>query len=85
MKIQIRPAYIAQIEKYFGKDYIIVLVGQRRVGKSYMLKMIRNIKELDTNNNIIYVDKEKEQFDFIQTYQDLNEYIKSKYEKGKKN
>lgn len=85
MKIQIRPAYIAQIEKYFGKDYIIVLVGQRRVGKSYMLKMIRNIKKLDANNNIIYVDKEKEQFDFIQTYQDLNEYIKSKYEKGKKN
>ncbi len=85
MKIQIRSAYIDQIEKCFGKDYIIVLVGQRRVGKSYMLKMIRNIKEQDTNNNIIYVDKEKEQFDFIQTYQDLNEYIKSKYEKGKKN
>jgi len=55
------------------------------VGKSYMLKMIRSIKEEDDNNNIIYVDKEKEQFDFIHNYQDLNEYIKSKWVKGKMN
>ena len=68
-----------------GKDYIIVLVGQRRVGKSYTLKMIRSLKEKDSNNNIIFIDKEKEQFDFIKTYQDLNEYIKSHYVKGKMN
>lgn len=47
--------------------------------------MIRSIKEEDDNNNIIYVDKEKEQFDFIHNYQDLNEYIKSKWVKGKMN
>lgn len=85
MNILPRQQYINQIEKYLGKDYIIVLVGQRRVGKSYMLKMIRSIKEEDDNNNIIYVDKEKEQFDFIHNYQDLNEYIKSKWVKGKMN
>ncbi|WP_338400486.1 ATP-binding protein [Palleniella muris] len=72
-------------EVSWQEDYIIVLVGQRRVGKSYMLKMIRSIKEEDDNNNIIYVDKEKEQFDFIHNYQDLNEYIKSKWVKGKMN
>lgn len=85
MKIQLRQSYIDQIEKYLGKDYIIVLVGQRRVGKSYMLKMVRAIKEQDARNNIIFVDKEKEQFDAIRTYQDLNEYIKSRYVKGKMN
>ncbi|NPD81233.1 ATP-binding protein [Prevotella sp. PINT] len=85
MNILPRQRYIDQIEKYLGKDYIIVLVGQRRVGKSYTLKMIRSIKEEDDNNNIIYVDKEKEQFDFIHNYQDLNEYIKSKWVKGKMN
>jgi hypothetical protein len=85
MDIVLRPQYINRIEKYLGKDYIIVLVGQRRIGKSCTLRMIRSLKEKDTNNNIIYVDKEKEQFDFIRTYQDLNEYIKSNYVKGKKN
>ena len=85
MKIQFRQKYIDQIEKHLGKDYIIVLFGQRRVGKSYTLKMIRSLKEKDERNNIIYIDKEKEQFDFIRTYQDLNEYIKSQYVSGKMN
>lgn len=85
MKILYRQRYIEQIEKYLGKDYIIVLVGQRRVGKSYTLKMIRSLKEKDSNNNIIFVDKEKEQFDSIKNYQDLNEYIKGKYVHGKMN
>lgn len=53
MKIQFRQKYIDQIEKHLGKDYIIVLVGQRRVGKSYTLKMIRSLKEKDERNNII--------------------------------
>ena len=85
MEILYRQRYIEQIEKYLGKDYIIVLVGQRRVGKSYTLKMIRSLKEKDSNNNIIFVDKEKEQFDSIKNYQDLNEYIKGKYVHGKMN
>lgn len=85
MKIQLRQTYIDKIENYLGKDFIIVLVGQRRVGKSYTLRMIRDLKEQDGNNNIIYIDKEKAEFDFIKTYQDLNEYIKSKYVKGKMN
>jgi len=85
MKILYRQKYIDQIEKYLGKDYIIVLIGQRRVGKSYTLNMIRSIKEQDANNNIIFVDKEKAQFDSIKTYQELNEYITSKYVQGKMN
>lgn len=71
----IRQSYIDKIEKYLGKETIIVLVGQRRVGKSYTLKMIRDRKKADESNNIIYIDKEKREFDNIQTYKDLNEYI----------
>ena len=40
----IRQSYIDKIEKYLGKEIIIVLVGQRRVGKSCMMKMIRDRK-----------------------------------------
>ena len=71
----IRQSYIDKIEKYLGKETIIVLVGQRRVGKSYMMKMIRDRKKADDCNNIIFIDKEKREFDNIQTYQDLNDYI----------
>ena len=75
MESIIRQSYIDKIEKHLGKETIIVLVGQRRVGKSYTLKMIRDRKVSDENNNIIYIDKEKREFDDIQTYQDLNNYI----------
>jgi len=71
----IRQSYINKIEKHLGKETIIVLVGQRRVGKSYTLKMIRDRKKIDNGNNIIYIDKEKREFDSIQTYQDLNDNI----------
>ena len=85
MNIHVRQQYLDKIERYLGKDFIIVLVGQRRVGKSYTLKMVRQLKEQNTNNNIIYIDKEKQEFDHIKTYQDLNEHINSRYIKGKKN
>lgn len=71
----IRQSYTDKIEKYLGKETIIVLVGQRRVGKSCMMKMIRDRKKADDSNNIIFIDKEKREFDNIQTYQDLNDYI----------
>lgn len=71
----IRQSYIDKIERYLGKETIIVLVGQRRVGKSCMMKMIRDRKKADDCNNIIFIDKEKREFDNIQTYQDLNDYI----------
>ena len=71
----IRQSYIDKIEKHLGKETIIVLVGQRRVGKSYTLKMIRDRKKAEEDCNIIFIDKEKREFDSIQTYRDLNDYI----------
>ena len=40
----IRQTYIDKIEKYLGKETIIVLVGQHRVGKSYIMKTIHGDK-----------------------------------------
>lgn len=85
MEILVRQNYVNKIDKYLGKDTIIVLTGQRRVGKSYMLRMIRDIKAKDENNNIIYIDKEKKAFDHIRTYKDLNAYIDAHYLAGKMN
>lgn len=81
----IRQAYIDKIEKYLGKETIIVLVGQRRVGKSYMMKTVRAQKASNPDNNIIYIDKEKREFDCIRNYQDLNQYIDEHFVASKHN
>lgn len=81
----IRQAYIDKIEKNLGKETIIVLVGQRRVGKSYMMKTIRDQKASNPDNNIIYIDKEKREFDSIRNYQDLNQYIDEHFVASKHN
>lgn len=81
----IRQAYIDKIEKYLGKETIIVLVGQRRVGKSYIMKTVRDQKASNPVNNIIYIDKEKREFDSIRNYQDLNQYIDEHFVASKHN
>jgi predicted AAA+ superfamily ATPase len=85
MGILVRQHYLDKIEKYLDKDTIIVLTGQRRVGKSYTLRMVRDIKAKDEHNNIIYIDKEKKAFDHIKNYQDLNTHIDAHYQTGKMN
>lgn len=85
MGITRRQTYIDKIEKYLGKETIIVLVGQRRVGKSCILKMIRDDKMADSDNNVIYIDKEKWQYDAIETYRDLNEHIEKHWDNTKHN
>lgn len=81
----IRQEYLGKIEKYLGKEMIIVLTGQRRVGKSYMLKQLLSQKTVEANANVIYIDKEKREFDFIQTYRELNDYIDAHLTKDKHN
>lgn len=85
MEAIIRQTYIDKIEKYLGKETIVVIVGQRRVGKSYMLRQLVELKSKDLANNIVYIDKEKRQFDAIQTYQDLNAYIEEHIDRTKHN
>lgn len=72
-----RTDYLTLIEQYLHKETIIVLTGQRRVGKSYVLKEFAQTRLLDANANVIYIDKEQREFDSLATYQDLNSYIDS--------
>lgn len=81
----IRKPYLDKIEQALGKDIIIVLVGQRRIGKSYLLRQLRDEKAQDSSANIIFVDKEKKEFDDIRDYHDLNAFIDGHRVKGKTN
>ena len=81
----LNPPGLSGEPKYLGKETIIVLVGQRRVGKSYMMKTVRDQKASNPDNNIIYIDKEKREFDSIRNYQDLNQYIDEHFVASKHN
>ena len=79
MEIISRPEYLQEIRTYLGKGTIIVLTGQRRVGKSFVLRDFRNRLLEDKECNVIFIDKEKNAWDEIQTYTDLNAYIERHY------
>ncbi len=70
-----RLHYIDRIAHYIGKDTIIILTGQRRVGKSFVLHLFKEKVFENSENNVIYINKEKKAFDDIKTYHDLNAYI----------
>lgn len=80
-----RKYYADKVDSWLGKGQIIVLVGQRRIGKSFVLKDFMLRHEVETDANIIYIDKEKKDFDFIKNYTDLNDYIDKKFAKEKHN
>lgn len=73
-----RERYIQKIIPFINKNNIKVLVGQRRVGKSYMLYQLMDyIKSEFKNANLIYINKELTSFSFIKTAKDLSNYIAS--------
>ncbi|WP_412465997.1 ATP-binding protein [Pedobacter sp. KLB.chiD] len=74
-----RDKYISRIQPFIRKNLIKVLTGQRRVGKSYLVfQIINTIIEQDQDANIIYINKEDLQFDFMHNATDLNDYILSR-------
>lgn len=54
MNTVLRQRYIDKIEHYLGKDTIIILTGQRRVGKSCVLRLFKGKVEAEGGNNVIY-------------------------------
>lgn len=85
MEMIARQGYLERIEKYLGKDTIIILTGQRRVGKTCILRLFRDKVSKDNDVNVIFIDKEKKDFDSIRTYSDLNAHIDARRVPGKMN
>ncbi|MGA2976316.1 MAG: ATP-binding protein [Spirochaetia bacterium] len=72
-----RPRYIEHIAPFIGKDIIKVIIGQRRVGKSYFLLHLRDhIHAHDPKARILYINKERDEFISLATGEDLLRYAK---------
>ena len=75
-----------KIRPFIGKDLIKIITGQRRIGKSYMLKqLIEEIRQILPESNIIYIDKELEEFSGIRNSGDLHKYVTEHLVEGKDN
>ncbi len=71
-----RPKYLEKIRPYINKDIIKVIVGQRRVGKSYMFFQVMDmIRDGNKSANIIYIDKEQHEFEKITDHKTLLKYV----------
>lgn len=71
-----RPLYLQRIMPYVRKDIMKILVGQRRVGKSYMLfQLMDRISALDPDGQQIYINKELHEFAALRRAEDLLEYV----------
>jgi len=74
----VRNIYLKKVEPYIGKEIIKVLTGQRRVGKTILLKQIeRLVQQLDKKANTIYINKEQHEFKQIKNADDLFNYVVS--------
>ena len=85
MKLIERSDYTERIERAFGKGVIVALTGQRRVGKScIMAQVMRHIGSLP-QANVVYLNKEKNEFDDIRDYNDLLGFVNGRLSKDKDN
>lgn len=74
----VRNSYLKKVEPYIGKEMIKVLTGQRRVGKTILLKQIEHlVQQLDKKANTIYINKEQHEFKQIKNADDLFEYVET--------
>jgi predicted AAA+ superfamily ATPase len=73
-----RRIYLGKITRYINNTLVKVLVGQRRSGKSFLLRQIGAflIKTGVAPQNIFYLNKEFIDFDEIRNYKDLEQLIK---------
>lgn len=85
MKLINRPQYTDKIRPSIGKGLIIVLTGQRRVGKSCILQQLIQETGSKQQNNIIYINKEKTEFDFIKSHKELTLYANEHLDHTKEN
>ncbi|MBR3896929.1 MAG: ATP-binding protein [Bacteroidaceae bacterium] len=85
-KVHRRDTYIERIRPFMHTNTVKVMIGYRRVGKSYILyQLINLIMEEEQDANIIYINKEDLEFEFIANYRDLYGYVKERLSNDRRN
>lgn len=78
-----RSGTIQKVLPFVGNTLIKVLIGQRRVGKSYLLKqLMEEVRERNGEVKILYINKEDFAFDSIRSYSDFILYVEKAVDSG---
>ncbi len=86
MELIPRPQYTKKIADLINRGMILILVGQRRVGKSKVLELFREwLKQNRPESNIVYINKEYQEFREIVTATELYDYVTARLPKGGEN
>lgn len=82
-----REKYINRISPFINKPVIKVITGIRRCGKSTFLKILMDdlINSNISKENILFINKDSLEFDHINTYNDLNDFVLKKFKRVKGN
>ena len=71
-----RKNYLEKIKPFINKDIIKVLIGQRRVGKSYLLFQIMDeIRKENAKADIIYINKQAYELEGVNDYSSFIKFI----------
>lgn len=86
MEIIVRKSYLSHIISHLNRGMMIILVGQRRVGKSFMLRQLCSwLNENRPNAAVVYVNKELLEFDNITDARKLYDYVSSRFNSAGEN
>lgn len=86
MELIARPHYIEKLAGLINRGMMLILVGQRRVGKSKVLELFRDW--LNANRpgaNVVYINKELQEFSDIATAKQLYDYAVARLSEGAEN
>ncbi len=78
-----REIYLKRLRPHYGNQLIKFITGQRRVGKSFLLRQVASeIRENFPDHQVLFIDKEQFEFDEIRDYRQLYQYVKDKASAG---
>lgn len=83
MDIIVRDTYLSHIITHLNRGMMIILVGQRRVGKSFMLRQLHHwLAGNRPDPVVVYINKELLDFSHLTNAAELYGYVKPKFETG---
>lgn len=86
MEIIVRKSYLSHIISHLNRGMMIILVGQRRVGKSFMFRQLCSwLNENRPNAAVVYVNKELLEFDNITDARKLYDYVSPRFNSAGEN
>lgn len=86
MELIPRPQYIEKIAGLINRGMMLILTGQRRVGKSKVLELFKHwLRENRPEANVVYINKEYQEFRDIVTAEQLYDYAAARLPKNGQN